>query len=177
MALVDGSGSQAPETAKGLADLQYDVALFGDSDRPLQPDEAALRTAGVSVVLWADGVALEQRIALDLPWAGVVEVLILAGEHWGEQQVRDAVASKMAAGAPALPGGIDPKTWFSDRGDESALRRAVGLAAKEYHSGKGWFKRVDLAEELAAVVIRHWMSLDGKDLRRKIDALRTWAHG
>ncbi|HPN99342.1 MAG TPA: hypothetical protein PK879_01415, partial [Opitutaceae bacterium] len=68
VAIADGGGKEAGKITKAFADLGYDVALLGDSDEPQTPDRAVLEAAGAKVVLWDEGMALEQRIALDLPW-------------------------------------------------------------------------------------------------------------
>jgi len=59
------------------------------------------------------------------------------------------------------------------------LRNAIGTAAKDQKIGgrTGWFKRVDLAEELAGIVIEHAAAIAKTDLCRKIVSLRVWAHG
>jgi hypothetical protein len=53
----------------------------------------------------------------------------------------------------------------------------VGRAAKGTSKDKAWFKRVDWAEELAAIIIKHWDSIRETDLGRKIAEVREWAHG
>jgi hypothetical protein len=62
---------------------------------------------------------------------------------------------------------------------ETELRNAIGIAAKEQKIGgrTGWFKRVDLAEELADIVIEHGAAIAQTDLCRKIVSLKEWAHG
>jgi hypothetical protein len=42
-----------------------------------------------------DEVATEERIALDLPWQGVADVVLLAMEYWNDLSVRDVVANRM----------------------------------------------------------------------------------
>jgi hypothetical protein len=62
---------------------------------------------------------------------------------------------------------------------ESNLRNAIGITAKGHKIGerKGWFKRVDLAEEVAGIVIEHAAAIAQTDLCRKIVSLKKWAHG
>ncbi|MCK4659806.1 MAG: AAA family ATPase [Phycisphaerae bacterium] len=177
VALADGGGTEAASVAKALADLGYEVVLLGDSDRPLDPDQDTLEAGGTRVMLWDGNVALEERIAHDLPWDGVAKVVRLAMDHWGENPVRDAVAYRLNGSANALAG--EPRDWRDSGSNDADLRAAIGTAAKEHKAGnrKGWFKRVDLAEELASVIIAHWDAIAGSDLRQKIDELRRWAHG
>ena len=176
VAQADGGGTQAPQIAQAFAQLGYDVALLGDSDKPLKPDEPALTSAGVRVLLWEGGVSLEERVMLDLPWEGVAALVDLAMSQWGEQSVRDAIGSRLGHAVAPLNGA--PADW-PNQISEGKLRKAVGLAAKEAGVGKGrgWFKRIDVAEELAASVLRHLDAIPGTDLHHKISALREWAHG
>lgn len=177
VALADGSGTEAPKIAKAFAELGYDVALLGDSDQPLDPDEATLKTSGVQVFLWDDGFALEQRVAQDLPWKGVADLVSLAMDNSTEQGVRDAIKGRLKDPSKDLSG--PPVDWPALGVAESDLRTAIGLAAKSHKVGNrtGWFKRVDLAEELAGIIIRHFDVVALTDLGRKICNLRAWAHG
>jgi len=176
VALADGGGTDTPCVALAFAGLGYEVALLADSDQPLKPNRTALEAAGVAVFQWNDGAAIEERIALDLPWQGVVDVVLLAMDHWGEQAVQDAVSDKMSVSSAELAG--NPAEWHCRGFDESKLRCAVGKAAKTHKVGnrKGWFKRVDIAEELTDIVIRNYNAIREKDLGVKIEALRLWAH-
>jgi hypothetical protein len=174
VALVDGRGQEAPCIAAALAGLAYDVALFGDSDQPLKPSETELMEAGVEVIRWDGGMALEERIARDLPWAGVVEMVKFAMEEYGEQGVTDAVTRRLGDAPSNLLG--SPEDWLDSGIDETVLRTALGKAAKEHKPANrlGWFKRVDLAEELGDIVVRYHDRLAATDLGRKIAALKAW---
>lgn len=175
VALVDGRGQEAPCIAAALAGLAYDVALFGDSDQPLKPSETELMEAGVEVIRWDGGMALEERIARDLPWAGVVEMVKFAMEEYGEQGVTDAVTRRLGDAPSNLLG--SPEDWLDSGIDETVLRTALGKAAKEHKPANrlGWFKRVDLAEELGDIVVRYHDRLAATDLGRKIAALKAWS--
>jgi NAD(P)-dependent dehydrogenase (short-subunit alcohol dehydrogenase family) len=181
VALVDGRGcTQGPATAEALSGLGYDVLYLGDSDEPLNPNQVHMEEAGVKVKVWADDCAIEQRIAKDLPWSGVAEVVSLAMDlkgEGGEASVRAAVESRLGGKPSTLQG--PPAGWNSSAVGEVNLRNAVGGAAKgkSKDKDKGWFKRVDLAEELAAIAIKHWESVRDKDLGRKITDIKEWAHG
>lgn len=177
VALADGRGNEAPRVATAFAELGYDVALLGDSDRPLDPDQTALESSGVQVFLWSDGLALEQRVVQDLPWDGVAAAVTLAMENSSEEAVRDAIAARLNRPSKDLT--KPPLDWPTLGFEEIDLRSAIGVAAKEHKVGsrKGWFKRVDLAEDLAGIVIRHFDVVAHMDLGRKICSLRGWAHG
>ena len=89
-------------------------------------------------------------------------------ELWGREAVCDAVRGRLDPPADVLDG--DPAEWPSGGYSESELRKAIGCAAKGH--GRGWFKRVGLAEELGKIVIRHFEAVADTDLREKIEALR-----
>jgi hypothetical protein len=170
VALANGNGTEAPTVTLGFAQLGYDTILIGDSDAPLAPPEVVLRAAGASVLLWEGGVSIEQRIALDLPVGGVLQMVEQAIENSDERSVCDTVKAKLAAAGPNLEGPPDAWPWHAA---EAALRKAIGAAAKS----RGWFKRVDLAERLTGIVVAHLASIGDTDLGRKTEALRVWAHG
>lgn len=168
-ALVFGGGSEAASIANALCSLGYPVAFLGDSDRELVPDPAQLAAAGVRVILWSDSLAVEQRIAADLPMRGIAEIIEFAIDEHGDARIRSSVGTKLGRGV-VLSG--TPNTW-SSQVPEQALRKAVGDAAKD---GRGWFKRVDLACEVGGIVVRHLETIPTTDLAKKIEALRTWVH-
>lgn len=176
IALVDGGGSDAPGTASALADLGYDVMLLADTDVPFSPSEDDMRAKGIKVNVWADGCALEVRVARDLSWAGVAEVIAKAMELGSEEAVRNAVARRAGIEPPQLA--APPIEWLKCGISEAKLREAVGNAAKgDKGKSKSWFKRVDLAEELGKTLVRHKDSVRDKDLGKKLFNVREWAHG
>ena len=176
VALADGGGSEAPVRAKVLADLGYEVLLLADSDCELTPSLQELAAAGVVVVQWADACAVEERLAFDLPWAGLTELLALAAEHRCAGSVRDAVAARLGDAGVELP--ADSSLWGTLGLVECEIRKAIGAAAKKQKNGKreGWFKTVYLGEELGRIVASHYAELANTDLAQKIGMLKSWAH-
>jgi putative ATP-dependent endonuclease of OLD family len=170
IALVDGRGSEASVNAEAFAQLGYEVALLGDSDKPLQLSRHDLESIGVIVLLWNDGVSLEQRITLDCPLEGVVSIVNLAMKLWREQSVRDAIQSRLSNPNISLNG--PPFDWFHQI-PEQELRIAIGRTAKEV----GWFKRIDFGEELAGIVLNYLDKIKDSDLGIKIASLRKWSYG
>lgn len=163
---VDGGGNtQAPQRAMQLRTLGYTVLYLGDSDAPMSPDAATLRAAGIQVILWANNMAIEERIAADLPWDGMKDVVTYAAGLYGRQSVDSAIASRLGA---AVPGG-DIAGWQ----ETPQLRAAIGLAAKSAN-GNGWFKKIELAEGLGDVVCRRIPDVPGTDLATKVAELRQW---
>ena len=173
VALADGGGASAAKMAVEMRGLGYPVLYLGDADQEPAPTPAEMQAAGVEVLVWDGGVAFEQRLALDLPWEGVAEMVMLAMDTWGEERVRARVATELKVDIRTVPG--DPSDWYILPAGEAAVRAAVGLAAKKSGKGKkGWFKQVDLAEPLAGLVRRHFGTVAGTDLGAKIASLKAW---
>lgn len=167
VALADGGGEEAAATALALATLGYECMYLGDSDKPPQPPVAELESAGIVVLLWDGAVALEQRVALDLPWAGVAEMVEFAAAERGDESIRSAIASRTTLGRELFD--TEVNKWAVS-GGEDVIRKAIGEAAKR----GSWFKRVSCAEELGGIVLRHLPSVPSTDLSAKIARLREW---
>ncbi len=169
--LVDGGGGSAASVAMAIASLGYRVAYLGDSDAKLEPTPEDMRDAGVRMFLWDENLCVEQRVVDDLPWEGVVDLVRLAIDHLSEKSVRSQVADRLGVNECNLPAVVDD--WNS-LGEEK-VRNAIKDSAKFSNKKKrGWFKRVDIAEELVAILGRQWAAIEVKDLGKKLAALRTW---
>jgi len=172
-ALADGQGNTSgPAAAVSFAGLGYRTAFFGDSDKPLNPDETSLNRAGVYTVVWAGGMSIEERVALDLPWAGFVSMARLALEEHGEDHVQAKLAPQLGCQPSEVP--VDPEEWRKLLSDEAGVRSAFAKAAKE--KGAAWFKRVDRAEKLGELVIRYWDVVAEKPLGAGIRQLKSWVY-
>lgn len=168
--LIPGDGASAPRIALGFAGLGYPTALLVDSDVVISPPEEDLTARGVSVHQWAGTVCTEERVLMDLPWAGVLSVITRASELQvtdEPQAVYDSIASQLGA-----PMGTRVDEWLHNGFDQAAIRRAAGKAAKK----QGWFKRIDLGEALGAVIADALPGMVGTDLKGKLDALEAWAY-
>lgn len=161
---VDGGGSNASQRAIDIRQLGYAVCFLGDSDRPLAPDPAEMQTHGIHVLLWADSKCLEERIAFDLPWEGICDLVNLAIEDRGVESVLATIAGQLE-GSPAsmCP---DVTTWR----DSILLRAAVGRSAKQ----GSWFKRISTGEKLGKVVCKHIARMGEKDVTQKMTDIRQW---
>jgi len=170
-AITNGAGDpQAIEYATCFAELGYPTALLLDADTTT--DTTAAEAAGVQVVRWSGGVALEERIALDLPERMLGELVELAITETGSEQT-----SILAAIAARLPGhpqltGTDPTAWVTPACPLEDIRRAIGRTAK----AKNWFKRQDRGEALGQLVVRALADTAGSDLAAKLQQLERFAY-
>ena len=171
-AFANGQGNtMGPEAALKFSNLGYRTVFFGDSDKPLNPDQRTLHDAGVCTVIWEGGVSIEERVALDLPWDGFVAMACLAlGEH-GEGHVRAKLAAQIGCQPTDVP--VDPNEWKHFR-DEGVMRTEFANAAKARQAE--WFKRIDRAEKLGLLVIRYWDEIAVKPLGLGITHLKGWVY-
>lgn len=169
VALVPGGGTKAGSLAQAFAKLGYRTALLADSDVALNPPEKELSSAGVRVIQWDDSVSTEERVALDVPWAVLMEMLDVATDlvdPGSPRTVLDAVAQRLTAA-----NGTGPDEWLEGFAHDD-VRAAIGATAKD----KGWFKRTDLGEALGNLIADALPEMGGTDLCAKVDALAEWAY-
>jgi energy-coupling factor transporter ATP-binding protein EcfA2 len=166
-----GNGEEAAGRAQKLALLGYRTALFADSDKAIDPDVPSLEQSGVRVIRWAGTVATEKRIALDLPWTALQPFFDLMVEAKGEESVLSAVR-KALPGGTAVPG-TSIEAWRSDIIDESAIRGALGSAAKATRA----FKQVDPGEQLGTLVGASLPAIPASDLSVKLSQVAAWCYG
>jgi hypothetical protein len=76
---IDGEGSQAPNRAKTLAVLGYPTFLMVDGDVDTNASAiAAAAEAGVELLRWPDGKALEDVVVEVLDWEDLQSLVELA---------------------------------------------------------------------------------------------------
>lgn len=172
-ALADGKGNTSgPAAAINFANLGYQTTFFGDSDEPINPDESTLNSAGVFTVIWAGGVSIEERVALDLPWDGFVAMARLAIEEHGEDHVQAKLAPYFECKPAEVP--LDPHQWKSLLAGETAVRTVFAKAAKAKKAE--WFKRVDRAHRLGELVTSYWENISDTALGLGIKRLKGWVY-
>jgi len=171
-ALANGQGTNGPVTALSFATLKYQTAFFGDSDRPLNPDETTLNDAGVCTVIWDGSVSIEERVALDLPWDGFVAMARLALDEYGGDHLQMKLAPQFGCEPREIS--YDPEEWRTLLSDEAVVRNGFAKAAKARKPG--WFKRIDQAEKLGEIVIRYWNDIKDKPLGAGITQLKSWIY-
>lgn len=169
LALASGDGNKACPRATAFAGLGYPAAALVDNDdRDIDADVAAAEVAGVTVLRWDTGNALEHQLANDLPAAGLQAFIDSAMNH--DEQTVDSIRQAVQARIPTQPSltGTDCALWASLAPDGMTdVRTAIGSAAHK----KGWFKHDRYGQELATLVIDYWADLSGTTTRQRIEEL------
>ena len=173
VAAVLGGGTGASAVAIALRQLNYEVLYFGDSDRPLNPDEQALRDAGVEVVLWPGNMRTEARLALDLRMDDLQKMVDVAVEIFGEQQILNGFTTVI--GQNANPLGTQLADWPARGRDEAATRNAVGEAAAMTLGG--WFKNITAGVRLGQIVADALSAIPGTPASATIKRVEDWVYG
>jgi hypothetical protein len=178
LAIVNGGGgASAARRAKLLADLGYPVlTLVDNDDASIDTALDDAKAAGVTVLRWTSGRALEDELAAHLDHGGLRDLLAAAAEERGEESIRATVANHLG-GQHLL--GLDPLTWVTGDLDLEAVRGAIGRAAKGQSQAtptkedrKAWFKRESGGGQLGALVIQHWPVLRSTTIGKTLDRLR-----
>lgn len=165
VALLDAHGAGNVKTlAMGFKALHYDVMVLADGDAQKQfsdKDVTDLKENGISVVMWAGNLSIEQRAMVDLPWAQVLASVKLAKELG--LPVHDQVRSKLN----------QPYDADIDRWQETAdLRNAIGAAAKS----SNWFKNIAWGELWVQAISPAFgdATFLKKELATQMGQFRTW---
>lgn len=176
-----GAGSEAPVKARCLAELGYDTALLVDNDltgankTSFDADLSAAQDAGVTVLQWAPGFAVEDQIVAALPLTGVQQVVDTALEVSDKSDPLASVVDTVKANLPsdAAISGSDVSEWMIQTGvGLPELKSAIGRAAHK----AAWFKNEDRGEALGNVVVDYLDEVDyGDPLLVTLDAVRKFA--
>lgn len=131
-AIIDGRGAAAPPLARALSIAGYPVALFRDSDRPLDARwRRGLQDLNVQIIEYAQGFNTEQAIFQAAPDDVIDQLLALVRDFINEHNVRDQLLR-------AIPG-LNPQTPFAEWeliGDDTHERNALSSLA----IANNWFK-------------------------------------
>ena len=116
-----------------------------------------------------DNCSTEQRLFLDLPWAGVRALIALAIECVGQDSVIAVLDNALnAADLPTVSAAkLGPER------DTVDLRRLIGKVAND----KSWFKDISRGEGLASLVGPHLANVAATPLAQGLEAMRTWVDG
>jgi len=172
---VEGNGIPASSKATfQFAKLGYNVIYLGDSDRPLDPSEQTLKDTGAEVLLWPDSMCIEQRVAADIPWQLLQELIKTATEIKSEQSVIDSMKTELAklGGDQAKIVSLNLDDWLSSGIDELIIRSSIGNAAKV----SCWFKNLNEGKLLADLVIKSLSKIPESSLYKNIKKLEDWVY-
>lgn len=159
---VNGAGSNFVDYCKKFAKLQYNVCAFCDSDeKNANNKKRELVKLGITVIDWDDYAAIEDRLFLDLPWDGVKKLIDYKIEENGNDSIRDAIKCQ-------FKGDFPHGNWKDNYTCE--MRQAMAHASLN----KEWFKKIDHGKYIGKVVFDCYDQLDGKNLRNKLDLLKSW---
>jgi len=171
--LIHGGGDGAPKTALELGGLGFKTCFFADGDKldQLRPTLEELRKAGIDVFHWSKPNAIEQVIATNLSFVALEKMVSIGVEAKGEESVYDTIWNKLKT--DNRPENRNLEDWLANGISEQAIRKAIGEAAKE----KGWFKRIDIGEELGKLIIEDFPNLTGKEVATVLQQIEGWIYG
>lgn len=179
--VTNGEGdSQAPARAAALARLGYPTLLLLDGDVTSNaPAVEAAKAAGVEVVQWPTGQALEDVIVDALPTDALQELVELASAEYSEEGVLASVQRHI--GEPALTT-LFVSDWI-ELHDETTVRFAVAAAAKgkkqnshKKEDSRAWFKREDRGARLADFLISRRTELAESELAKRLGDVKKFAY-
>lgn len=144
----------------------YRTCVFMDSDESkYDGDKKALRSEGIQVFDWDEGMSTELQVFNDVPDEVVRNLISLAVDEWDVGRVRDSLERSGLSYDDAM----NPKHDLT-----SEERRCVGAAAQASGGGKPWFKRIDLGEKPGKIVLRVLESIPGSRTETTLDSLAQW---
>jgi putative ATP-dependent endonuclease of the OLD family len=167
VALLDAKGgSKVKALAEAFKSLCYEVVVLADADRDDQFSPAQiveLEKLGIPVYVWDDKLSLEERAIQDLPWASVLDSVMLAQNQLA-QSAHDQVLSRYLMVLDK-----DIGAWQ----DSPQLRAAIGTSA---HKG-GWFKDTTRGDLWFKILIPAYKAPEfaKKNLAVKLNELWAWA--
>lgn len=170
---IDGKGrTVAPGIALELKRVGYEVAVFADSDEPLEPDSNDLNSQGVSVFQWTEGMSTEERLVRDLPLTSIQGLLDGAYQEIDSESVLGQVGNFCGINN-LVTRGTNFSNWLGTDLTAEQAREALGKAAKKYK----WFKNVTLGITLGEIVADALPTIPNSPTAVTIDNLMKWIYG
>jgi len=171
--LIHGGGDGAPRIALELTNLGYTTCFFADGDKlnQLNPSIEELLANGVNVFHWTAPNSIEQILANELSWDALKKMVELGVEAKGEQSIYETIGNKL--GKTNLLSSTNMEDWLSKDISKEDIRRIIGEIAKT----KGWFKRIDLGENLGKLILKDLENLSGKETARLLEQIESWIYG
>ncbi len=167
-----GGRTEGPKAAVEFARLGYQVAFLGDSDAAIKPSKETLEEKGIEVVLWADKMSTEERIAADLPWSSLQSLVNAVIEERGEESVLGAISAKIGQNVISL--GPSLEDWLAESLSDTQIRSAIGKTAKS--KGNEWFKDLNTGEILGQIIIKALPDIDDSELAKALTLIEKWAY-
>jgi hypothetical protein len=170
---VDGRGrTSAPGIAQELKRIGYDVAVFGDSDEPLEPAPDDLAAEGIPVFQWPNAMSTEQRLVKDLPADSIQALLDEAYREFDPQSLVGQVAHFCAI--PNLwVRGTNLVDWLGTDLTPEQTRDALASAAKK----NSWFKNVSLGIRVGEIVADALPTISNSPTANTLSNIMKWIYG
>lgn len=179
VATSGGGDSQAPNRARALRLLGYPTFLMIDGDVTTNAEAvAAAKSAGVVLLQWPEGLALEDVVVNAFSWLDLQRLIDLAADETSDESVRATVGAHLGVNNLEY---LNVEQWRSTFGDDT-VRSAIAKAAKgkkvgtdTKSDGKAWFKREDRGERLGRLVFETRSRIDADtDLVRGLQQLKSF---
>jgi len=173
-AIADGNGGEACSIALALAALGYQVALYRDSDVPLQiGEQIPLSAAGVQVIEYGGGLNTEQALFLHATDDFVQALLTHARAEKGD----DAVDNNLATQIPSLSLENIRGPFFNWELMSSLNGPQLRAAIADVADRKRWFKNQRAARDIAPTVWNQVWNSHPCPLSTTILAVEAWLYG
>ncbi len=163
-----GYGDDFYNVAKLFASCGFHVCVLMDSDNQTKMTEkkSLLDTWNVQTFAWDINNSIEEQVFADVTNEIAEELLLIPISEKGI----DSIKSKL--------GCIHNIKWeegINLSNLSEAERRSIGTIAKRIKEKGGWYKRIDLGEEMGDVIFKHWDEIDKKkNLKTVVNELIDW---
>lgn len=173
-AFADGNGSQAPEIALALRNLNYLVSLFRDSDQPLDAGVLnKLNNANVPIIEYAEPLNTEQALFLSSDDNQVGDILKFVHNEHGKEAVAASIASRFD-GITSTSAQDNFPVWKVDLSvDANDFRMALGEIAHK----KKWFKENRIGREVSELAYNSAKSSPNGHFAVALKKVENWLYG
>lgn len=164
-AYVDGTGNTLVERSKEIKLAGINTALLCDSDDvSLNMKKNSLKDLGINIFDCELGKCIEQQVFTDIPWGGVIELLMYVNLNF-KDSFSDAF--KESSVAPI-------EEWAEDF-DLRCKIVSIFNINENGKSGKKWFKSIQYGEKLGEISFKYVDEMDENcHLRKTLFALSGW---
>ena len=144
----------------------YRTCIFMDSDQKgCESEKQHAREVGIPIFDWDDGMSIEGQVFNDVPDETVKELVSFAADEWGKDNVCDGLQANgiILEDIAASTGFITVES-----------RRKIADTAQSHKKLGGWYKRIDLGEELGKKVLSVVHQIEDSRLAKTINELAQW---